>query len=89
LHPVFHISKLKPADKEIQLASVADEPEPILVDGEEEWEVEAIVTHRNRDRRPMMYLVTFVGLPLYEALWYGEMSWNCPGTFGRMQACPD
>jgi hypothetical protein len=72
LHPVFHISKLKPAHKSSKLVSVAEEPEPILVDGEEEWEVEAIVKHRKCGRRPMEYLVTFVGFPLYEALWYRE-----------------
>lgn len=72
LHPVFHISKLKPAHKSSKLVSLAEEPEPILVDGEEEWEVEAIVKHRKCGRRPMEYLVTFVGFPLYEALWYRE-----------------
>jgi hypothetical protein len=73
LHPVFHITKLKPAHQSSQLVSVADEPGPVLVDGEEEWEVEAIVKHRKCGRRPMEYLVTFVGFPLHsEALWYRE-----------------
>ena len=57
LHPVFHVSKLKPARKSSKLVSVGDEPEPILVDGEEHHEVEAIVKHRKVGRRPMEYLV--------------------------------
>jgi hypothetical protein len=54
------------------LVSVADEPEPILVDGEEEWEVEAIVKHRKVGRCPIEFLVTFTGFPLSAAEWLHE-----------------
>jgi len=72
LHPVFYVSKLKPARESLKLVSIGDEPEPILVDGEEHQEVEAIVKHRKVGRRPMEFIVTFVGFPLYEAEWLRE-----------------
>jgi hypothetical protein len=72
LHPVFHVSKLKPARKSSKLVSVGEEPEPVLVDGAEEWEVEAIVKHRKVGRRPMEFLVTFTGFPLSAAEWLRE-----------------
>ena len=72
IHPVFHVSKLKAATKGSKLVGVPELPEPILVEGEEQHEIEAIVRHRQRGRRPMEFLVSFVGFPLYEAEWMAE-----------------
>jgi hypothetical protein len=72
MHPVFHVSKLKAAHKSSKLVGVPDLPDPILVDGEEHQEVEAIIRHRKRGRRPVEYLVTFVGFPMEEAEWLAE-----------------
>lgn len=72
LHPVFHVSKLKPARQSSKLVSEPEEPEPVLIDGEAEWEVEAIIKHRQVGRRPIEFLVTFVGFPLTAAEWLHE-----------------
>lgn len=57
VHPVFHASLLKPfVSSERQQIS----PPPVLVDGEEEYEVEAIIGHRY-NRNKLEYLVRWVG----------------------------
>ena len=45
VHNVFHVSQLK---KHIPGGSSANPPEPIQVEGEEHFEVEALLQHRNR-----------------------------------------
>ena len=43
-------------------------PPPVLVDGELEYEVEAIIRHRGQGAR-RQYLVLWKGYPLHEATW--------------------
>ena len=45
VHNVFHISQLK---KHIPGGSSANPPEPIQVEGEEHFEVEALLQHKSR-----------------------------------------
>ena len=47
VHNVFQISQLK---KHIPGGLFANPPEPIQVEGEEHFEVEALLQHRNRSR---------------------------------------
>jgi hypothetical protein len=75
IHPVFHISKLRPYVDGVALfparsaASVPARPPPdILPDGEEEWEVEAVVGKRGRGNR-LQYLVRWKGYPDHEKSW--------------------
>jgi hypothetical protein len=68
IHPVFHASLLKAYEP----GRVSPPPPPDVVDGEYEWEVEAVLAHKdvqvrrkkNRDRTPVFkrqYLVKWVG----------------------------
>ena len=70
LHPVFHVSLLKAHIRGSKLLDTPV-PEPVLVDGQEEHEVEAIVKHKvvGKGRK---YLVAFKDFPLYEAEWLRE-----------------
>ena len=80
VHPVFHVSKLKPyrdgADTFPDRRQEEERPPPELVDedGEQQWEVEAILKKRNvqrgRARHPSVeYLVRWRGYPEWEATW--------------------
>ena len=80
VHPVFHVSKLKPyrdgAATFPARRQVVDRPPPELIDedGEEQWEVDAILKkrtiQRGRARHPRIeYLVRWRGYPEWEATW--------------------
>lgn len=76
IHPVFHISRLKPhADgrADFPLRPQTDRPPPdIMPDGEEAWEVERIVAQRTRvygRARRIEYLVKWLGYPDHENTW--------------------
>src|SRR5208283_943045 len=61
LHPVFPVVKLTPAkDDPFPGRHVAPPPPPVLVDGEEEFEVEKVLNSRIRYRR-LEYLVKWRG----------------------------
>ena len=47
VHNVFHVSQLH---KHIPGSSSANPPEPIQVEGEEHFEIEALLQHRSRSR---------------------------------------
>ena len=72
LHPVFHVSLLKPyvrGDKDPPV------PPPPLLDGDgtERFEVQAIIGHRRVGRsRKIQYKVLWLGFPLHEATWEPE-----------------
>jgi len=60
IHPVFHVSLLEPFHERSD--AVAIEPADIDIDGEESWEVEAILAHRDRKRPARReYLVRWKG----------------------------
>ena len=83
LHPVFHVSKLrKPKESNIEWPDRVEEnrPPPEIVDGEEEFEVEAVLDKRQRpwtDPRQRggkakmywQYLVKWKGYPMHERTW--------------------
>jgi hypothetical protein len=61
IHPVFHVVKLKPApDDPIAGRRANPLPNPVLVDGEEEYEVEEIMNSRFFSRK-LRFLVTWKG----------------------------
>ena len=47
------------------------EPPPEIVEGEEEYEIEAIIAHRNKGKR-RQYLVKWLGYPSSENQWLPE-----------------
>jgi glycosylphosphatidylinositol phospholipase D len=76
IHPVFHISRLKPhadGSSAFPLRPQSHRPPPdIMPDGEEAWEVERIVAERTRvygRARRVEYLVKWLGYPEHENSW--------------------
>ena len=68
IHPVFHVSLLRP---HVPGGTSAAPPLPILRDGEEEWAVEAILRHRRKGGQ-LEYLVRFEGYDSSQDQWLKE-----------------
>ena len=72
VHPVFHVSLLEPAFSDPLSGQKNPPPQPIIVDGEEEWLVEKIVSYRIRHGK-LQYLVKWTG--------YNELTWEPADSF--------
>jgi hypothetical protein len=71
-HDVFHASMLKPYHGDANTERATLPPLPVIMqDGEEEFEVESIISHR-RQRGKSQYLVKWLGWPLSESTWDDE-----------------
>ena len=70
-HPVFHVSNLKRFQRSKEFEREERLPSRIVVDGEEEYEVEAILRHKGKGAR-RLYLVMWKGYPIIEASWEPE-----------------
>ena len=68
IHDVFHATLLRQYRETEVYGANFPKPPPKLVDGEEVYEVEAILKHRKRGR-DYQYLVKWKGYPVEEALW--------------------
>ena len=70
IHPVFHVSLLQPRSQEISIRSSSPPPPPIIIneEGDEEFEVEAILDSRKRGKG-VQYLVHWKGYPDHERTW--------------------
>ena len=68
IHPVFHVSLLKPTVLDPFPDRGPGPPEPVMVDGDEEYEVEAIVDCRKRGNQ-LQYLVKWKGYGPEENSW--------------------
>ena len=75
IHPVIHVSDLESyyEDK----FGRNQEPPPIIVNDEEEYEVEQILDKRKHYGKTQ-YLIKWKGYPLSEASWEPEENLNCP-----------
>ena len=71
IHPTFHVSHLKAYHRHPEFEREVEPPPPVLVDGELEYEVEAILRHRGKGAR-RQYLILWKGYPLTEATWEPE-----------------
>ena len=69
LHPVFHVNRLSPY-RDNGLAKPPP-PDPVIVDGEEEYEVEKILQHRIRGKTTQ-YLVRWKGYGPGDDSWLPE-----------------
>ena len=75
LHPVFHVALLKLATG----VSLKSPPTPILLDGELEYEVEEIISHRFVGHNKLEYLVKWLGWGLEHNTWEPKANCaNCP-----------
>jgi hypothetical protein len=73
---LFHASILKPYHGDANTERATLPPLPVIMqDGEEEFEVESIISHR-RQRGRSQYLVKRLGWPLSESKWEGEKQLN-------------
>ena len=72
IHPVFHASLLTPYIETKQHGPSFSQPPPDVIEGEEEYEIEAIVTHRGNTPKRRQYLVKWLGYPSSENQWLSE-----------------
>ena len=67
IHPTFHVSLLEP----YHMREGRETPEPVEIDGEEEWEVEEILAEQVK-RGVKRYLVRWIGFTPAEDSWHEE-----------------
>lgn len=72
IHPVFHATLLTPYHENDVHGPNFPQPPADVVDGQEEFEVEAIIAHK-RYRGKMKYLVKWKGYPTADNTWTPEM----------------
>ena len=72
IHLTFHVEKLKKFERSEEFKrNISSPPESLEVEGEQEFEVEAIMRHRGSTSR-REYLVAWKGYGLHEATWERE-----------------
>ena len=71
IHYVFHVANLKRFRKSEEFNREDVPPPPIIVEGEEEYEVDSILRHKGQGAR-RLYLVVWKGYPITEASWEPE-----------------
>jgi len=70
IHDVFHASLLTPYHETTAYGPNFIKPPPDLIDGEEEYEVEAVLNHRMFGRqRQVQYLIKWKGYPHSDNMW--------------------
>ena len=72
IHDTFHITLLMPFTETDAHGPIFPNPTPELIEGEEEYEVEAILRHKRIKRGKCKYLVKWSGYPISEASWEPE-----------------
>ena len=68
IHLVFHVSNLQRSQRSKESQREERPPSSIVVNGEEEYEVEAILRHKGKGAW-RLYLVMWKGYPIIEASW--------------------
>uniref|UniRef100_A0A0W0G992 Chromo domain-containing protein n=1 Tax=Moniliophthora roreri TaxID=221103 RepID=A0A0W0G992_MONRR len=69
IHPVFHAALLTPFKETEAQGPSFTEPPPDLIEGFEEYEVEAIVGHRPK-KRPQEFLMSYTGYDSSHNRWF-------------------
>jgi hypothetical protein len=70
IHNVFHASLLSPYHETDTHGPNFSRPPPDLIDGQEEYEVEHIISHRRHGRsKQLQYLIKWVGYPHHDNTW--------------------
>jgi hypothetical protein len=68
VHPVFHVSLLERFHPDSIPGRIARPPPPLIVAGEDEWEVEAILDSK-MTRNRLYYFVHWKGYPISDRTW--------------------
>ena len=68
IHPTFHASHLKAYIRHPEFEQEVEPPSPVLMDGELEYEVEAILCNCGKGAQ-CRYLILWKGYPLSEGTW--------------------
>ena len=68
IHNVFHVDLLSPYHKTEVYGETFPQPPPDLIEGQEEYDVEEIISDRII-RRKCQYLVKWKGYPSFENSW--------------------
>ena len=71
IHPVFHISLLKPYQTDDEFEREQQPPPPVTIDNQEEYEVEEILDTKTIQGK-RHFLIKWKGYPLHEATWEPE-----------------
>lgn len=77
IHDIFHVSLIKPYYPD---ANASDQPPPVLVDGNMEWEVEKVIDHRQKKRGSKLvreYRIRFKGYTPADDMWLPMDNLNC------------
>ena len=70
IHDVFHASLLSPYHKTTAHGPNFSQPPPDLIEGEEEYKVERIISHRHHEQsRTLQYLIKWKGYPESDNTW--------------------
>ena len=78
MHPTFHVSLLKPYRGEPPLKPA------VVVDGSREYEVEAILNHKQRWGKELEFMVKWKGYGDHENSWEPESNLlNCARLLGE------
>jgi hypothetical protein len=78
IHDVFHVDLLSPYQQSESYGEAFPQPPPDLIEGEEEYEVEDIISDR-MIRRKRQYLVKWKGYPSSENSWVAAKDLHAPG----------
>ena len=73
IHPIFHATLLSPYKENDVHGNNFTHPPPDLIDGQEEYEVEAILSHKRLGRR-YAYLIKWKGYPSSDNSWEPEQN---------------
>ncbi len=85
IHNVFHIDLLIPYSETEAYGESFSQPSPELIDGNEEYEVEDIITDRTK-RRKKQFLVKWKGYPAFENSWIDLKDLNAPELLQEYQS---
>ena len=82
IHIVFHAALLRPYKENEVYGENYTEPPPELVEGEEVYEVETILSHRRRGRE-YQYFIKWQGCPISDVSWKPEQMFSDDGDILR------
>lgn len=78
-HPTINLEYLKAYYPPVTPDEETQDPSPVMVNDQPEWEIEHILAER-KSRNKMQYLVKWTGFELHDATW--ESAANLKGTIG-------